>query len=141
MAALTRSVHAAKAASSPAVGSNTMNPVFIQHSVGTTQTNRAGTESTVTGVVVELLGANAVAVELEHTGAGVFREEILLHGGPGWVGELTVGQRIHASGQWAIANPCAWDATERARYLAIRGRLEFRVASVTPDVPTALSAA
>ncbi|MDO5619169.1 hypothetical protein [Kocuria sp.] len=86
--------------------------------------------SQVTGVVVEVLGEQAAAVELERTGAGQFREEIVVHGQPGWTSELTPGARVHATGEWELADWHQWTAGERAHYLAIRGRLEFRVHAV-----------
>lgn len=120
MSALTRSVHAAKFASaahstSRGFASGLRLPLAPRDS------------SEVIGVVVEVLGEHAAAVELERTGAGQFREEIVVHGHPGWTRDLAPGTRVQATGDWDLADWHGWNATERSHYLAIRGRLEFRV--------------
>lgn len=125
MTALTRSVHAAKAASSATAGRHHTNTL----SARVLAPLSAGDSSQVMGVVVEVLGEHAAAVELERTGAGQFREEIVLHGHPGWTRDLELGMRVQATGEWDLADWHQWEATERAHYLAIRGRLEFRVSA------------
>lgn len=126
MTALTRSVHAATTARHEGGGDRRAAVVSRQG----LSPLAARDSSQVTGVVVEILGEHAVALELENTGAGAFREEIVVHGRPGWTRDLQAGDRMHATGEWDLADWHQWDATERAHYLAIRGRLEFRVCGV-----------
>lgn len=126
MTALTRSVHAATTARHKGGGHHRAAAMSTRGS----SPLAARDSSQVTGVVVEILGEHALAMELENTGAGQFREEIVVHGGPGWTRDVQAGDRMHATGEWDLADWHQWDATERAHYLAIRGRLEFRVCGV-----------
>lgn len=70
MTTLTRSVHAAKTASSTPTGRRSRNTAAVR-ALGPLS---AGDSSQVVGVVVEVLGEHAAALELQRTGAGAFRE-------------------------------------------------------------------
>lgn len=125
MTALTRSVHASKIVVSDGPAHSLASVPMRESQLGAVRDS-----SHVTGVVVDIMGAHAVAVELECTGSGEFREEIVLHGEAGWGNQLSVGERVHVTGEWELADWHLWPAHERSRYLAIRGRLEFCAHSV-----------
>ncbi|MDO4255487.1 MAG: hypothetical protein Q4C81_10165 [Kocuria sp.] len=124
MTALARSVHASTIRRTPIVEWETLSP---QASPGHGSVSGA---SQVTGVVTQVMGPHAVALDLESTAVGQFREEIVLHGESGWNRDVQVGAHIRITGEWELADWHLWEPTERSHYLAIRGRLDFRIGSI-----------